>query len=108
MPVSFKCRKNKLGAYEVTVGLAPCAGVIGVGDTPPDALHTAAALAANLAQVLKEHPELAQALPPGTVMALKGISAASYALDQDADIREVANEVGPATAKVVNKVLSLF
>src|SRR5271156_3763136 len=104
MPVSFKCRKNSMGAYVCTIGVTPWTGVIGAGDTPPEALHTAAAIAANLADVLAEHPELQAALPPGTAVALRGLSVASYALSQDKDVKELEQNIGPATARLANKV----
>lgn len=112
MPVSIgflKVGDNRTSyAYKCTIGLCPWGGVLGYGDTPAAALHTAAGIASDLQSVLSEHPALAAALPPGTGLALKGISAASKALQDGHTLDDVAKIVGPNTAKVVGKLLSLF
>lgn len=96
------------GAHGCVVGLVPWGGVIGYGGSQADALHTAAAIASDLHGVLAEHPELQAVLPPGTAIGLQAISAASKALSKGHTIDDVAKVVGPNTARVVGRLLSLF
>jgi hypothetical protein len=86
----------------------PWGGVIGYGETKADALHTAASIASDLHGVLQEHPELNAVLPPGTGLALTGLAAASKALASGKTADDVARAVGPNTARVVGRLLSLF
>lgn len=106
---SVKFDKSACGRYTLcTVGIHPRIGVVGAGTTPASALHTAASIAADLSDVLKEHPALASVLPPGTALALRGMSEASKALAKGVDPADVAKAVGPATARIVGKLLSIF
>lgn len=110
-------RHPDTGAVGCTIGLAPFLGVTGYSsvskDAPPvqqgaDALHTAASVAADVAGMLDEHPMLNALLPPGTGVALKGVALASQALKQGYSLNDVAKNVGPSTARVLNNILSLF
>jgi hypothetical protein len=86
----------------------PAFGVVGYGDSKADALHTAAGIAAELQGVLKEHPTLAAALPPGTGLALTGLAAASKALADGHTAETIAKKLGPATAALASRILSIF
>lgn len=109
LPVSFGFHRHPTtGAHGCIVGLVPWGGVIGYGDSKADALHTAAGIAADLHGVLQEHPELQAVLPPGTALGLQAISAASKALASGHTIDDVRRVVGPSTARVVGRLLSLF
>lgn len=109
--ISFKARRLGLGAFECTVGLAPMIGVIGVGDSSHDAVHTAASLAAKLSDGLNSNPDLAAILPPGTGVALKGIALASGLLakgEDDPDVKRALKGAGDAATSVARSIASLF
>jgi hypothetical protein len=107
---SFKTCRGPGGSFGCIIGVTPELGVVGYGNTPPEALHTTAAVASDLAAALDEHPEFAAVLPGGPALspALRGIALASQALKEGHTIETVNKVVGPATAKLVAKLVSLF
>jgi len=107
---SFKTHRGPGGSFGCTIGITPELGVVGYGRTPEDALHTTAAVASGISDALNEHPELVAILPGGPALpaALKGIALASQAVKEGHSMDVVAKKIGPATARLVDKLISLF
>lgn len=103
---SVRFHQNSMGAIGCTIGVTPQIGVVGFGGDKADALHTAAQLAANLAQLADQHPEWKPLLPDATVTALKALAKAVGIAADGGTKKDIASQVGPVAAQLVTHLLT--
>lgn len=106
MPVSFNFERNEHGNVGCTIGIGPGMFVGGFGDSLMGALHAAAHVGSKFSEAIQNDPALAALMPPGTVLALKAISAASAAAKQGHSIQDVAQMHGPKVAAAVQQIIA--
>jgi hypothetical protein len=113
MPLLISFERNEdHGTIGCTIGGigGPHAAVTSFGADPVDALHNAAALAAQLQSAINGNPALQAAVSviPGGTAGLAALTAASSLLKSGGTIDQVAKAIGPSAAGIVKGILSFL